>query len=68
MTLTFKTIVPSQITVESSVAPTLGTIGDRTPIVTQGTSRPLLIEMTTVPYPDPQFCTFTRQGVKEQDV
>lgn len=63
MTLTFKTIVPSQVTVESSISPVLGTIGNRDPIVTQTTSRALLCEITVTPNPDPNLGNgYTRQG------
>lgn len=63
----FQSIVPSQIVVESSVEPDLGTIGDRTPIVTQNTSRALLTEITVTPNPDPNFGDggYTRGSTEE---
>lgn len=59
----FATVAPSQIVVESTTSG--ATIGDRTPIVTQNTSKPLLTETTVTPYPDPNAGAggYTRQGV-----
>jgi hypothetical protein len=49
------TIVPSELVLESSSAPNLGTIGNRIPIVTETSSLPLLTEHTVTPNPDPEF-------------
>lgn len=57
----FDTVVPSQIVVQSSATDGTQEIGDRSPIVTQDSSEPLLTEVTVVPYPDPNM-TYTRQG------
>jgi hypothetical protein len=51
----FNTVVPSQITLESTTAAVLETIGDRIPIVTEVSSLPLLTEVTITPNPDPNF-------------
>lgn len=53
----YGTIVPSFLVVESSGNPDLGNtnIGDRSPIVTEHTSLPLMPEITVTPNPDPNF-------------
>ncbi len=54
----FDTIVPSQITLQASADPVLGTIGDRSPLTTQS-DLPLLTEITVVPNPDPNYLRVT---------
>lgn len=53
--MTYYTITPSQIVVESSIPTVLGTVGPRKPLATEGTSSPLILEINTTPNPDPQF-------------
>ncbi len=49
----FNTIIPSQLVVQSPGNDDTTHIGDRSPIVTENSSLPLLAEITVTPNPDP---------------
>lgn len=49
----YMSATPSQIVVQHSTGNTTTEVGDRSPIVTQNSSLPLLVEVTVTPYPDP---------------
>lgn len=49
----FATVVPSQLVVQHSTGNTTTEIGNRSAIVTETSSEPLLTEVTVTPYPDP---------------